>query len=158
MTRTFDRPGFKAFRRAEAIGEDVIEALRVRFSGDDRFVIYTGGAYSRRRASLRSNALATIKEAGKPVPILEFLTRAARAEGEGRGYDPNVALGGLALHAGAKPAVYLYVYRDGDVFRAVKDIPNPDPNFSKVPFKKGEVVLALAKEEAKKPAPKAKAK
>ena len=138
------RPGFKAFRRPEAIGPDVLEALRVRFEGDDRFVLYTGGAYGRRRASARSNALATVTEIREPLPILELLRRAARASGEGIGYDPTTVLGGLGLHAGAKPAVYLYLYRRGDDFFAVKDIPYPDPSFSAKPFKAGDKVFSLA--------------
>lgn len=138
------RPGFKGFRRPEAIGDDVLEALRVRFEGDDRFVLYTGGAYGRRRASARSNALATITEVRTPVSILDLLRRAARASGEGIGYDPATVLGGLALHAGAKPAVYLYLYRRGDDFFAVKAIPNPDPSFSAKSFAAGEKVFSLA--------------
>jgi hypothetical protein len=143
MAYSFARPGFKGFRRPETISPEVLAFLKLRFEGDNRFVLYTGGAYSRRRASLRSNSLATVTEVREPVAILDFLTRAARAAGEDSGYDPATVLGGLALHAGAKPAVYLYLYREGDNFHAVKDIPNPDPSFSSRPFRAGDVVFTL---------------
>ena len=138
------RPGFRGFRKPEAISTDALDALKLRFEGDDRYVLYTGGAYSRRRASLRSNALATITEIGKPISVLEFLTRSAKAAGEGVGYDPSTALGGLALHQGAKPAVYLYLARKGDDFFAIKDIPTPGGEGYSKAIKAGDKVFSIA--------------
>lgn len=116
--------GFKGFRKPEAISEEKLASDIERLGSKEEGVIYTGAAYKRRKASLRSRSLATLdSDAGKFVSLSEFLRRAARATGESEGFDPATVKGGLALHAGAKPAVYLYVERSGDEVVAAKDFP-----------------------------------
>ena len=114
---------------AEAIGR----------APDNRFIIWTGHCYSSWQRSLRSRALALIKEVGKPVALRDLMRRAARIEGE-RGYDPDVARSGVRLHQGSKPAVYLLVERgaDGD-YRAVTSVPYAGPALRRL--SRGEVVM-----------------
>ena len=87
------------------------------------YVFWTGHPYRRQAGSLRSQALERITEVGQPVSVQTLLERAARVDGE-LGFDPATVRGGLMLHQGAKPAVYLLVERkaSGD-FVAVREIP-----------------------------------
>lgn len=144
------RLGFPGFRKPEKIDDKTLTEALVKMDTENLYVMWTGGAYRARKASLRSNALKTITEKMKPVPISELLTRAARAAGKDTGFDPYVVKGGLALHQGAKPAVFLYLRKEEDgTFTAVKDIPASDIGT----FKAGEVVVGT-----KAKASKAKAK
>ena len=120
------RPGFRGFRRPEEITSESLAATLERIDTRDLYVVYTGGKYGARRASLRSRSLATVTEVFTPVPLRTLLERAARAEGPTVGFDPSVVRGGLSLHQGAKPAVYLFVEKRGDDYVAVRDIPTPD--------------------------------
>ncbi|MEE9569502.1 MAG: hypothetical protein V3W37_08960 [Candidatus Binatia bacterium] len=139
------RPTTKTFAKPAKIPAERAEALASNLSGDE-FVLYTGGAYSRRRASGRSASLATITEVKKPVALSTYVSRALTAGPNGTGYDTAISVGGLSLHQGAKPAVYLYLVKDADGnYRAKKDIPNPDRTFSEKPFEGGDIVIAAPK-------------
>ena len=132
--------GFKGFAKPTKIenADDMVGNV----SGDE-LVFYTGGAYGRRRASGRSISLSTVTEVKKAIPLATYVQRALTAGPDGKGYDTSISVGGLSLHQGAKPAVYLYLVRDGDGnLRAKKDIPNVDPAFSKEPIKAGDIVVA----------------
>lgn len=108
----------------------------------DHYVIWTGHTYSSWQVSLRSRALAQIREVGVPVALRELLRRAARIEGD-LGLDPATVRSGIRLHQGAKPAVYLLVERHGaGDYLAVTDIPYAGPAFRRI--SKGAVVLDRA--------------
>jgi hypothetical protein len=115
----------------EVIAAGVLaEALRR--TPEDHHVIWTGHSYASWQRSLRSRALAEIKECGVPVSLRELLRRAARIDGD-RGLDPDTVRAGVRLHQGAKPAVYLLVQRTsaGD-YVAVTEIPSAGPDFRRV--------------------------
>jgi len=133
--------GFKGFAKPRTIDEETRKDF-VENIDEDYYVLYTGGKYSRRKASGRSKSLSLVTEKGRPISARDYATRAAKI-----GFDTSISIGGLGLHQGAKPAVYLYLYRDGDGnYRAVKDIPNPDPSAypgkrEKGGFKADEIVV-----------------
>lgn len=138
--------GFKGFAKPTNVenASDLVGNI-----SNDEFVFYTGGAYGRRRASGRSISLSTITEIRKPIPLADYVKRALKAGPDGKGYGTDISVGGLSLHAGAKPAVYLYLVKDADGnFRAKKDFPNVDPAFSKEPIKAGDIVVPKAKGRA----------
>ena len=145
--------GFKGFAKPKKIEADTGAALLGNISSDE-YVLFTGGSYGRRRASGRSAALNTITEKGRPIALATYVARAYKAGPDGKGFDTSISVGGLSLHQGAKPAVYLYLVKDAaGNYRAKKGIPNVDPAFSKTPFAAGDIVLP-----AKKPAGTAVAK
>lgn len=143
--------GFKGFAKPAKIEEETAKAM-VNNVAPDEYVFYTGGSYGRRRASGRSASLATVTEVKKPIPLREYVERALKAGEKGEGFPTSISVGGLSLHQGAKPAVYLYLVKDGDGnYRAKKAIPFPDRAFSETPFEGGDVVIpAASKAVAKK--------
>lgn len=145
------RIGFRGFRRPETVNPEAVRYVGEATEG--LFVYYLGGTYGRRRASLRSNALATVTEVKKPVPVSEVVRRASNL-GDGLGYDPKTVLSGIKLHQGAKPAVYILVEKDveGNLV-AYKDVPFPGEGR---PLRAGAVVVP-AKEKAPKAPKKEKA-
>lgn len=152
MGTLFVRPGFRGFARPRALDVADVAASVAKFEGDPRGVYYVGGDYGRRKVSGRSRSLATVVEVSTFVPLSEFVRRAAEAARDEGGFDAALAVGGLSLHSGAKPAVYLYLYRDPEGnLRAVRDIPTPGGAFAGRSFKAGEVVVPAAPVEA--PAP-----
>ena len=137
--------GFKGFAKPKTIEAETGKSLLGNISADE-FILFTGGNYGRRRASGRSVALSTVTEKGKPVPLSTYVSRALKAGPDGKGYDTSISVGGLSLHQGAKPAVYLYLVRDASgAYRAKKNIPNVDPGFSAKPFKAGDIVIPAPK-------------
>lgn len=144
--------GFKGFAKPRALTADLSKGMLENVSGDE-FILFTGGAYSRRRASGRSACLNTVTEKGKPLALADYVARCFKAGPDGKnGFGTDIAIGGLSLHQGAKPAVYLYLVRDAEGnFRAKKDIPTPDPTFLKGPIKAGDVVVAAAAKKASAP-------
>ena len=150
----FNRPGFRGFARPRALDAETITASASRFEGDPRGIYYLGGTYGRRRVSGRSQSLATVTEVEAFLPLSEFVRRAAKASGE-IGFDAALAVGGLSLHAVAKPSVYLYLYRDAaGNLRAVRDIPSPGGRFAGRSFKADDIVVEAAPvEEAAPEAP-----
>jgi hypothetical protein len=155
-----NRVGFRGFAKPAAISADLVNRKLQTMSSEGIFVLWTGNPYKARRASARSNSLATIKEVKKPVPLSTLIERAAKAHGE-TGYSPDIVRSGLFLHQGAKPAVYLALEKKEDgTFVAASNIPFPDPSFSTKPFKQGDVVNveAPAAKAPAKPLPKAKTK
>lgn len=137
--------GFKGFAKPKKIDAAVSSALIGNISSDE-YVFYTGGNYGRRRASGRSAALNTITEVRKPIELSVYALRAFGAGPDGKGFDTSISVGGLSLHQGAKPAVYLYLVRDAaGNYRAKKSIPNVDPAFSKDPFAAGDIVVPAKK-------------
>ena len=133
--------GFKGFAKPKAIASDLATSLLGNISADE-YVFYTGGNYGRRRASGRSAALNTISEVRKPIPLATYVKRVFEAGPAGKGFDTSISVGGLSLHQGAKPAVYLYLVKDASgAYRAKKGIPNVDPAFSAKPFAAGDIVL-----------------
>jgi len=135
--------GFKGFAKPSKV--ENLDAALENIPADE-YVFYTGGNYGRRRASGRSASLATVTEVRKPIPVREYAKRAATSGPGGTGFPTSISVGGLGLHSGAKPAVYLYLVRDAaGNFRAKKDIPNPDRAFSETPFKAGDVVIPAPK-------------
>ena len=134
--------GFKGFTKPKTINSDDSKGMLGNVSGDE-FIYWTGNQYGRRRASGRSACLNTVTEKGKAIALPTYVSRCLKAASDGKGYDTSISVGGLSLHQGAKPAVYLYLVRDeAGNFRAKKDIPNVDPAFSNKPFKGGEIVIA----------------
>lgn len=143
--------GFKGFAKPKTIGADLSSALLGNISADE-YVFYTGGNYGRRRASGRSAALNTISEVRKPIPLATYVKRVFAAGPGGKGFDTSISVGGLSLHQGAKPAVYLYLVRDDKGnYRAKKGIPNVDPAFSEKPFAAGDIVVAAVAARARAP-------
>ncbi len=139
------RPTTKTFAKPAKIETDEAKALTGNIAGDE-YVLYTGGAYGRRRASGRSISLATVTEVNKPIPLSEYVSRALKAGPGGTGYKTSISVGGLSLHAGAKPAVYLYLVKRADgAYVAKKDIPFPDRAFSETPYEAGDVVIPAPK-------------
>ncbi len=130
-----------AARGMEFVASGVLAEAISRTSAD-HYVIWTGHTYPSWQVSLRSRALAQIREVGVPVPLRELLRRAARIEGS-LGLDPGTVRSGVRLHQGAKPAVYLLVERNrmGD-YTALTDIPYAGPAFRRIA--KGAVVLDRA--------------
>lgn len=131
--------GFKGFAKPSKRTAETVTAEIGNTSGDE-YVLFTGGAYRRRRASGRSRSLATITEKNRPIKLATYIKRASTANPDGTGYSSQISVGGLRLHQGAKPAVYLYLEKDAKGnYRAVTDIPDPD-GFEK-PFSAGQVVI-----------------
>ncbi len=140
--------GFKGFAKPKTIGADVSKGLLGNISADE-YVFYTGGNYGRRRASGRSAALNTVTEVRKPIPLSTYVKRVFAAGPDGKGFDTSISVGGLSLHQGAKPSVYLYLVKDAaGAYRAKKGIPNVDPAFSAKPFAAGDIVIPAPKKPA----------
>jgi hypothetical protein len=116
----------------EPISASTLRAAQARLP-KDHFVIWTGDYYNNRKNSLRSEALRLITEVAQAVPLAKLLERAARVNGP-VGYHPDEVRSGLRRHQGAKPAVYLEVWRDssGD-YRAVTEIPCAGVRRARVP-------------------------
>ena len=135
--------GFKGFAKPSKIenADEMVGNL-----ASDEFIFFTGGVYGKRRASGRWASLSTVTEKQKPIALATYAKRAASAKGNGQGYATSISVGGLSLHQGAKPAVYLYLVKDeAGNLRAKKDIPNPDAAFSKKPFAAGDIVVPAKK-------------
>ena len=145
--------GFKGFAKPSKIDGEKAKAMTENVSGDE-FVLWTGGSYGRRRASGRSACLATVTEKMKPVPLTEYVSRCLKLA-DGAGYDTSISVGGLSLHQGAKPAVYLHLVRDASGnFVAKKNIPTPDKAvfqdvYERGGFKAGDIVVPATVSEAK---------
>lgn len=147
--------GFKGFAKPKLLDSASVKALSDNVS-DSLYVLYTGGNYGRRKASGRSKSLATVTERGKPIPIRTYIARAAKVVDPetGKGFGTDISVGGLSLHQGAKPAVYLYLERDADGnYRAVKNVPTPDPAYFEAAyrrggFKAGDIVIPAEKPKA----------
>lgn len=155
-----NRVGFRGFAKPAAVSAELVTQKLRNMSADGLFVLWTGNPYKARRASARSNSLATIKEIKQPIPLSTLIERAAKAHGS-TGYSPDIVRSGLFLHQGAKPAVYLALEKKEDgSYVAASNIPFPDPSFSNKPFKAGDKVEVSATAKAAKalPAPKATAK
>ena len=136
--------GFKGFAKPKTLSTEDSAAMVGNVSSDE-FILWTGNQYGRRRASGRSAALNTITEVGKPIPLATYVKRVFKARDD-KGFDTSISVGGLSLHQGAKPAVYLYLVKDASgAYRAKKAIPNVDPAFSKTPFAAGDVVIPAPK-------------
>lgn len=143
------RPTIKTFAKPMKIDPARASALEGNLASDE-FVFYTGGAYKRRPASGRSCSLSTVTEKRKPISLNVYVQRALKAGPNGTGYDTSISVGGLGLHQGAKPAVYLYLVKDTDGnYRAKKDIPNPDFAFSEKPIAAGDIVVPAPKKGKK---------
>lgn len=133
----------KEFRKPAKVDAEAVNLSKKNSEGE--FVFFTGTVKTNnRKASGRTAVLSLVREKRKPIPLATFYERARAAAGD-KGFDPSFARGGLALAGLAKPAVYFLLYRDekGN-YRAGVNIPNPDDNFSKRPFKKGDIVLAAS--------------
>ncbi len=136
--------GFKGFAKPKRISDTSKSDLLDNVAADE-YVLYTGGKYGRRRASGRSAALATVKEKNRPITLTTYVKRVLEI-----GFDTSISVGGLSLHQGAKPAVYLYlVKREDGAFIAKKNIPTPDPaRYGNISFKAGDVVIEAPEAEA----------
>ncbi len=140
--------GFKGFAKPSKIAADIATAMTSNIS-DDEYVVWTGNNYGRRRASGRSACLNTITEKLKPIALSEYVKRCLTAGPDGKGFDTSISVGGLGLHQIAKPTVYLHLVRDAEGnYRAKKDIPNPDSDFSAKPIGAGDIVIAAKKGKA----------
>lgn len=143
--------GFKGFAKPKTVDQEAQKGMLGNVSSDE-FIYWTGNQYGRRRASGRSAALNTITEKGKPIALSTYVSRALKAGPDGKGYDTSISVGGLSLHQGAKPAVYLYLVKDAaGNMRAKKSIPNVDPAFSAKPFAAGDIVIAAKAKALAKP-------
>jgi hypothetical protein len=136
--------GFKGFAKPRTLDADAKEDYLGNVAGDE-YVLYTGGKYGRRRASGRSAALATVKEVNRPLKLSTYVKRVLEI-----GFDTSISVGGLSLHQGAKPAVYLYLVKRADgAFVAKKAIPTPDPSvYPSTHFEAGDVVIPAPETEA----------
>jgi hypothetical protein len=108
--------GFKGFRRPEVISEEALKNAKARYEDSGRYIYWTGDGYNARRQSLRSNSLKALPVAKVPVPLSDWIEKAARvvdAE-NGIGYDPASVRAGLYLHRDSKPAVYFELKRRED--------------------------------------------
>lgn len=138
--------GFKGFAKPVEYPVETAKVEIARVSTDNRFLVFTGVKYNARKASGRSNSLATIREIYIPVPFKVYLERAANAIGPGNGYPTRISAPAPALHYDSKPSVYLEVERnENGEYVAVRDYPtaaldkaNPSV-FTKV--KKGTVIV-----------------
>lgn len=137
--------GFKGFAKPKKIDADTSKAMAGNVS-EDEFVMWTGNQYGRRRASGRSACLNTVTEKMSPIPLKRYVDRCLKIGDDGKGFATDISVGGLSLHQGAKPTVYLYLVKDdkGNL-RAKKDIPNPDKAVFEKPFKAGDIVVAATK-------------
>lgn len=137
--------GFKGFAKPTKIDDTRAEGVLGNVAADE-FVMWTGGNYGRRRASGRSACLSVITEKMKPVALATYVKRCLTLA-DGKGFDSGISVGGLGLHQGAKPAVYLHLVKDADGnFVAKKAIPSPDRNafpeaYAKGGFKAGDIVM-----------------
>jgi hypothetical protein len=139
--------------------EDLADAVSNLSTGE--YVYYTGGVYSARKNSGRFRSFSTIRknEAGKPIPLAEYVRRAAAAVDPetGKGFGTDISVGGLRLHQQAKSGdgvVYLFLEKDPEGnFRAVTRIASPDRRtfadaYAKGGFEAGDIVIPA---KAKKP-------
>lgn len=148
--------GFKGFAKPKTLDDEMVSSLKGNVPSN-MGVVWTGGAYGRRKASGRSKCLATITEKMKPVLLTTYIERAARVvdPDTGKGFSTDISVGGLSLHQGAKPTVYVYVERDADGnWCAVKRVPTPDPKVFEAAykaggFKAGDVVIPVSEAETK---------
>lgn len=134
-----NRVGFKGFARPVTHNKAEFDKQIGRMAIDNLFIYFTGGSYKARADSARSQSLATVTEVAQPIPVAEFLQRAATCKGKAGGFPANIALQGLALHQVAKPCVFLMLERsDSGDFVAAKPIPTPDPaRFPKDKYPRG---------------------
>jgi hypothetical protein len=134
-----NRVGFKGFARPVTHNKAEFDKQISRMAIENLFIYYTGGSYKARAESARSQSLATVTEVAQPIPVAEFLHRAAICKGKAGGFPANIALQGLALHQVAKPCVFLMLERnDNGDFVAAKPIPTPDPaRFPKDKYPRG---------------------
>lgn len=134
-----NRVGFKGFARPVTHNKAEFDKQIGRMAIDNLFIYFTGGSYKARAESARSQSLATVTEVAQPIPVAEFLQRAATCKGKAGGFPANIALQGLALHQVAKPCVFLMLERnDSGDFVAAKPIPTPDPaRFPKDKYPRG---------------------
>jgi hypothetical protein len=134
--------GFKGFRRPEAVSEEALKNAKARYEESGRYIYWTGNGYNARRESLRSNSLKALPVAKSPVPLSEWIEKAARvvdAE-KGIGYDPASVRAGLYLHRDSKPAVYFELKKNAaGAYISVNAVPNAD-GFPKG-LKPGDVVI-----------------
>lgn len=91
----------------------------------EHYVIWTGHSPGTRSGSMRSQALACIREIGEPVPLRVLMSRAARISGD-LGFDPDAVRSAVRTYQMARPAVYILVRRlSSGEFVAVTDVPYP---------------------------------
>ena len=137
----------RTFRKPSPVEADNVASAK---KTAEEFVLFTGTPKTNaRKASGRTAVLTLVTEKRKPISLATLYERAANRAGKLVGFDPSFVRSGLALAAGAKPATYLLLEKDekGN-FRAVKNIPYPDENFSKKPFKAGDIVIAAKEAKA----------
>jgi len=133
----------KTFRKPAKVEAEAVALSKKNAEGE--FAYYTGGTKSNRKASGRTAVLALIRPARRPIPLATLYERAKEAAGD-KGFDPAFVRGGLFNDGGAKGAIYFLLSKDAEGnFRAVRNIPYPDENFSKRPFKAGEIVIRAEK-------------
>lgn len=129
----------KEFRKPGKVDHEAVIVSKANASNE--FVFWTGTIkQNNRKASGRTAVLTLVREKRRPIPLATLYDKAAKAAGD-KGFDPAFARGGLALAGLAKPAVYFLLYKEGDTYRAAVNIPNPDENYSKRPYKKGDIVF-----------------
>lgn len=148
--------GFRGFAKPQKIEEAAVEEKIKNSNIENLYVLWTGGTYRARKASGRSQSLATITEKNVPVPLSEVYRRAAKAVGGDKGFNPELVRSGLFLHAGAKPCVYYALEKKSDgSFTLVKTVPHPEGD--KAPILAGSVIVPApdAEEKPALPAPKA---
>lgn len=143
----------RAFRKPTSVDADNVASAK---KTAEEYVFWTGTVKTNnRKASGRTAVLTLVNEKRRPISLASLYERAANAKDKFFGFDPAFARSGLGLAQQAKPCVYFLLEKDekGN-FRAVKNIANPDENFSKKPIKAGDIVIpAKAAIEAPKATP-----
>jgi hypothetical protein len=134
----------KAFRKPSKLDAGRVESS---IKTADEYILWTGSEKPNwRKASGRTACLRLVTEKRKPVSLAAWYGRAADAASKLTGFDSDFARGGLSLAQGAKPAVHFLLTKDAEGnFRAVKNIPFPDPSFSAKSIKAGDIVIAAEK-------------
>lgn len=141
----------KEFRKPGKVDGEAVSLSKKNSEGD--FVFFTGGTKINRKASGRTAVLSLIREKRRPIPLATLYDRAKAASGD-KGFDPAFVRGGVYNDTGAKGAIYFLLSRDSEGnFRAVRNIPYPDENFSKKPFKAGDIVVRAETKPASLPGP-----
>jgi hypothetical protein len=141
----------RAFRKPSKIEISPEDVKAIASNASNEFAFYTGTVKTNaRKASGRTAVLTLVKEKRRPIPLATLAERARGVAGVNVGFEYSFVRSGLSLAQGAKPCVYFLLSRDdAGNYRAVKNIPAPDANFSSKPFKTGDIVVPAEKSETK---------
>ena len=97
----------------------------------NEYVLHSGDTYRARRTSARNLVIKAVSDqSGEPISMADWLTKAANVAGKDTGLPVGFCLSALSLHAGAKPAVMIRMYKDAEGnFRSSTTVPTPGQGF-----------------------------